>query len=157
MAEAKTDSPDLSAVLARLAAAEARLASMGAAPVAAPKPAPKLTGEGTHRATQRGYAIPQTDPPEARAGVLVGPEDEIQIIPAKVPISEEWMEPVKKGDSRLARAVEEAGQDHPTDVDLTALNKSALQAMAAERGINVEGLTKDDLITAIKAEREPTI
>lgn len=114
----------------------------------------KLTGDNTHRATQRGYAIPQTDPVEARAGVLV---EQGEMVPAKTPVSEEWMEPVKSGDRRLAQAVEEAGQDHPTDVDLTALSKSALQAMAAERGINVNGLGKEDLITAIKAEREPTI
>jgi hypothetical protein len=113
-----------------------------------------LTGGNTHRATQRGYAIPQTDPPEARAGVLV---EEGEIVPANVPVSETWMEPIKKADRQLTRALEEAGDEAPKDADLTALSKSALEAMAAERGINVKGLSKDDLITAIRAEREPTI
>lgn len=113
-----------------------------------------LTGDNTHRATQRGYAIPQTDPPEARAGVLV---EEGEVVPADVPVSDTWMEPIKKADRKLARAVEEAQDESPKDTDLTALSKPALEAMAAERGINVKGLSKDELITAIRAEREPTI
>lgn len=118
----------------------------------------KLTGDNTHRATQRGYAVQQaTEKNPSPGGVLIGPEEETDIVPANVPISDEWMEPIKKGDRNLARAVSEAQQDHPTDADLTALSKPALEAMAAERGINVKGLSKDDLITAIKAEREPTI
>lgn len=108
------------------------------------------TGDNTHRATMRGYAIPIG----TSAGQLV---EEGEIVPANVPVSDEWMEKLDKKDGKLQAAVEEAQQDHPTDVDLTALSKSALEAMAAERGINVKGLSKDDLITAIKAEREPTI
>lgn len=114
----------------------------------------ELTGDNTHRATQRGYAIPQVDPPEARAGVLV---EEGEVVPAKVPVSDTWMEPLKKGEGKLARAVQEALDESPKDTDLTALSKSALEAMAAERGVNVKGLSKEDLITAIRAEREPTI
>jgi hypothetical protein len=49
-----------------------------------------LTGAGTHRATQRGYAID----PETHAGVLV---DEGEPVPANIPVSKEWMEAVKKG------------------------------------------------------------
>jgi hypothetical protein len=108
------------------------------------------TGDNTHRATARGYAIPAG----TSDGVLI---EDGEIVPANVPISEEWMEPLNKKTARLTDAVNEAQQDHPTDVDLTKLDKAALQAMAAERGINVDGLGKADLITAIKAEREPTI
>jgi hypothetical protein len=113
----------------------------------------KLTGANTHRANQRGYAIPQAGPAEGRAGILVEPGE---IVPADVPVSDVWMDPIK-GSRNLAAAVQEAQQDHPTDADLTQLSKPALEAMAAERGINVKGLSKDDLITAIHAEREPTI
>ncbi len=113
-----------------------------------------LTGADTHRATQRGYAIPQTDPAEARAGVLV---EQGEIIPANVPISDTWMEEIEAKGRKRAKAVQEAQAEHPGDTDLTALPKAALQAMAAERGVNVDGLTKDDLIAAIRAEREPTI
>ena len=101
----------------------------------------KMTTATSHRATQRGYA----------GGEIVEPGD---LVPADTPVSENWMEPVKKGEQAVARAVEEAQDPHNRDVDLTALSKQALEAMAAERGINVKGLTKEDLITAIKAEAE---
>lgn len=104
----------------------------------------KHTGSDTHRATARGYAD----------GQLI---EEGDLVPAGVPVSDEWMEPLKKSDRALAGAMQEAQADHPMDADLTQLSKQALEAMAAERGINVKGLSKDDLITAIKAEREPTI
>lgn len=118
----------------------------------------KLTGVNTHRATQRGYAVPQpTEADPSPGGVLVGPDEETAIVPAGVPVSENWMEPIASKDRRMAQAVEEALDEHPKDADLTALSKSALEAMAAERGINVKGLSKEELITAIRAEREPTI
>ncbi len=101
----------------------------------------KETTAGSHRATQRGYA----------GGELIEPG---KLVPANTPVSEEWMEPTKKGGEALARAIDEAQDMRNDDVDLTALSKPALEAMAAERGINVKGLTKDDLITAIKAEAE---
>jgi hypothetical protein len=102
------------------------------------------TGSDTHRATARGHA----------QGQLI---EEGEVVPAGTPISEEWMEQVKKGVHALSGAIQEAQADHPGDVDLTKASKSALEAMALERGINVQGLSKDDLIVAIKAEREPTI
>lgn len=103
----------------------------------------KLTGSNTHRATQRGYAN----------GELVEAGD---LVPSGITVSEEWMEPVKVSKA-LAGAIEEATDPNPKDVDLHQLSKPALEAMAAERGINVAGLSKADLITAITAEREPTI
>lgn len=111
--------------------------------------ADKKTGADTHRATQRGYAVD----PDSNAGVLVEPGE---LVPANIPVSTEWMEPVKKGGRALAGAIEEAQDPLPKDVDLTKLDKAALQAMAAERGINVDGLGPKDLITAIKAADDPT-
>jgi hypothetical protein len=70
----------------------------------------KKTGSDTHRATQRGYAVDQ----KTGAGVLV---EEGELVPAGIPVSENWMEPVK----------------------------------------NVKGLSKDDLVTAVKAADEPTL
>lgn len=101
------------------------------------------TGVNTHRATQRGYA----------KGMLIEPED---FVPDGVTISDAWMEEVE-GSAKRARAVREAQADHPGDPNLEALSKAALEAMAAERGVNTAGLSKDDLIVAIRAEREPTI
>lgn len=111
----------------------------------------KETGSETHIATQRGYAV---DPTTA-AGVLVEPGE---FVPAGIAVSEEWMKPVKKAERAALGAQAEALDPHPKDVDLTKLNVTALQAMAAERGINVEQdgktLTKNELIDAIKAKRE---
>lgn len=101
------------------------------------------TGVNTHVATQRGYS----------KGILL---EEGDLVPDGVPVSDEWMKEVE-GSGKRARAVREAQADHPGDTDLNALSKSALEAMAAERGVNVDGLTKADLIAAITAEREPTI
>lgn len=109
----------------------------------------KKTGSDTHRATQRGYAVDQ----KSGAGILV---EEGELVPAGIPVSENWMEPVK-GSKALAGALEEGLDPHPKDVDLTQLSKPALEAMAAERGINVKGLSKDDLVTAIKGADEPTL
>jgi hypothetical protein len=50
----------------------------------------KKTGSDTHRATQRGYAVDQ----KTGAGVLV---EEGELVPAGIPVSENWMEPVKAG------------------------------------------------------------
>jgi hypothetical protein len=108
----------------------------------------KRTGSNTHMATARGYAINS-----AGAGELVEPED---IVPADVPVSDEWMRPLSKHDARLQDAVREGQDPIKRDVDYTQLTLAALQALAAERGINVEGLKKDDLITAIKAADDPT-
>jgi hypothetical protein len=109
----------------------------------------KLTGANTHRATERGYAI---DGGGKGAGQLV---EAGELVPAGVAVGS-WMEPVKKGDRALLDAVEEAQEPIKRDVDLTQLTMAALQAMAAERGVNVKGLNKDDLITAIKAADDPT-
>jgi hypothetical protein len=109
------------------------------------------TGSETHRATARGYAVPDN---ADGAGVLI---EDGEIVPANVPVGE-WMEKISKKDAKLLAAGEEALDPHPKDVDLTKLNVAALQAMAAERGINVEQagtpLSKKELITAISAARE---
>lgn len=76
------------------------------------------------------------------------------MVPADQPISDAWMEKIGKKDRALAGAVAEALDPHPKDVDLTKLNVAALQALAADAGINVDGLSKGDLITALNAHRE---
>jgi hypothetical protein len=100
------------------------------------------TGINTHRATQRGYAN----------GVLVETGD---YVPDGIAVSKDWMERVDGKTDRLEDAVNEALDPLSKDVDLTKLSKPALEAMAAERGINVDGLGKDQLITAIKAAHDP--
>lgn len=97
----------------------------------------ELTGSNTHRANQPGYA----------SGVLLAAGD---FVPAGIPVSENWMDEVD-GNAKLERAVNEALDPQPGDVDLTQLSKAALEAKAAEHGINPGGLTKPELITAIKA------
>lgn len=108
----------------------------------------KKTGDNTHRATQRGYAID----PTSNAGVLV---EEGEIVPADQPVSEIWMEPIKKADAKLAAAMEEALDPTPKDVDLTQVGMPGLKAMAAERHINPKGLSEAQLIDAIKAKDDP--
>jgi hypothetical protein len=104
----------------------------------------QLTGGRTHIATQRGYG----------ARELV---EEGEFGPAGVPVSDSWMKKVSAKEAALLGAEQEATDLKPKDVDLEPLSLAALQAMAAERGINVEqkgkALGKDDLIAAIKAAR----
>jgi hypothetical protein len=56
------------------------------------------------------------------------------------------------------RAAADAGKEIPDDVNLDALDPTALKAHAASKGINV-GLAKSkaELITVIKAANEPTL
>lgn len=102
----------------------------------------KETGSHTHRANQRGYA----------AGQLI---EEGEFVPAGVTVSDVWMDPVPAKDRAVLAATEEALDPHPKDVDLTQHSVVSLQAMAAERGINIEQdgktLTKKELIAAINA------
>lgn len=107
------------------------------------------TGADTHRATQRGYAID----PNTGVGALI---EEGQLVPPNQPVSEVWMEPVKKGERALAGALEEALDPLPKDVDYTQMTVAALQAVAAGFGISPGGLNKADLITAIAAHDDPT-
>lgn len=100
----------------------------------------KLTGANTHVATDRGYADTIIE-----AG---------EMVPAGIPVSKEWMEPVGK-DGALLAATQAALDPLPDDPDLTKVSKQGLEAMATERGIPVAGLSKEDLITAIKAAHDP--
>jgi hypothetical protein len=103
----------------------------------------------SHRATARGYAVPDN---ALGAGVLV---EEGEIVPANVPVSDSWMAKVKKG--AVEDAAAEAQQALKDDPDLTQLSKPALEALATEAGVtSVKGLSKDDLITAINAQRDNT-
>lgn len=100
------------------------------------------TGAVTHRATERGYSIVNG------AGELVEAGD---IVPPGNPISDAWMEKVSGKEDKVQRAVDDAMAFPPPNPDLSQLSKQALEAMATERNISVRGLSKDDLITAIKA------
>lgn len=102
--------------------------------------ADKLTKVGEYRATERGYA----------GGELI---EEGVLVPAGAPLGS-WMRKAD-GSPALERAMDEALDPTPGDVDLTALSKPALEVMASDKGINVRGLSKDDLITAIKAAHDP--
>lgn len=105
----------------------------------------KRAGPNTHRATERGYAIVEGQ------GILVEAEE---MVPAGAVIGS-WMEPIKKGDQRVMDAVEDAQRETKDDPDYTALSKPALEALATDAGVtNVKGLSKDDLITAIKASAD---
>lgn len=98
----------------------------------------KTTGNGTHRATQRGYA----------GGEII---EEGRLVPPGTPVSDKWMERVKKGGEELARAVEEAQDPQPDDIDLEQLEGDALTAHAAQFGINRGRLNDKNLRTAVRA------
>jgi hypothetical protein len=122
----------------------------------------KKTGPNTHRATKRGYAVVEG------VGTLV---EEGEMVPAGVPVAIDpahdddaehengWMAPVKKSNRALNAALEEGLDPLKKDVDLTKLAVPALQALAAERGINVEqdgkSLSKAELVAAIKGADDP--
>ena len=92
----------------------------------------------TYRATERGYAD----------GRIIEADE---VFTTRAPKGS-WMEPVKGAGSAAERAVEDAQKPRSDDPDLTKLAKPALQAIATERGVtNVEGLTRENLIAAIKA------
>lgn len=111
----------------------------------------KRTKANSHRAIARGHAVPDG---ADGAGTLLEDGD---IVPANVPISDEWMTKIKGGSEAVEDAVAEAQQALKDDPDLTQLSKPALEALATEAGVtSVKGLSKDDLITAIKAERDNT-
>lgn len=103
----------------------------------------ELTEANSHRATERGYGM----------GQLIEPGC---IVPAGVPVSESWMDEIEPKDRKLAAAVEDAQKRSKDDPDLTKLSKPALEALATERGVtDVSGLTRENLIAAIKAAAEP--
>jgi hypothetical protein len=69
-----------------------------------------------------------------------------------------WMEPVKKASAkqgRLERAVSDTQSPISDDADLTTFSVEALQAHALSLGLtNATGLSKDDLIAAIRAAHD---
>lgn len=98
------------------------------------------TGAHTHKAIERGYAKGQL--------VEIG-----EFVPEGVTVSDVWMEKLSKEEARDLQVSNEATDPKPKDADLTQLTLPALQAMAAERGVNVKGLNKEKLIDAINAAR----
>jgi hypothetical protein len=65
----------------------------------------------------------------------------------------EW-DSIDKGEKA---AIEAAQPGVPADVPLEKLSHQALEAVAASKNVNPTGLSKADLITAIKAANEPTL
>lgn len=55
------------------------------------------------------------------------------------------------------KAASDAQDPIPGDVPLESLNLSSLRALAAERHVDSTGLSKPDLIDAIKAANEPKL
>lgn len=109
------------------------------------------TKPNSHRATQRGYAIP-----EGGAGELV---EEGQTVPANVAVSDEWMEAVggkrtTAAEREMARATEEALNPQPDDIDLEQVSGDALTAHALQFGINRGKLADDKLRAAVRAARD---
>lgn len=96
----------------------------------------------TYRALSRGYA----DGRIIEAG---------QVFSTKIDQGE-WMEPVK-GETKSARerAVDDTQSLISDDPALDTFSKSALEAEALRLGLtNAKGLSKDDLIAAIKAAHD---
>lgn len=149
--------PDLAAVMARLEAAEARAeaaekaaaeakadaAKVGTTTEPAKKKAPKSTGINTHKANQRGYAD----------GMLI---EAGEFVPADVPVSAEWMEPVSKKQAAQDRGIEEALSADDADVDVEALKGDALTAYAASLHINRGEQTDKQLRASVTAKRANT-
>jgi hypothetical protein len=100
------------------------------------KKAPKM-----YRATARGYIN----------GTIVDAGDVFATNMEKG----SWMDPVGKNsatDDRLASAVDDTQSPLNDDPDLTTFSKQALEAEALRLGLtDAKGLSKDDLITAIRA------
>lgn len=65
-----------------------------------------------------------------------------------------WAEPLTEKDAAMARAAEQALDPQPDDVEIQGLSRPALEAMAAERGIDPKNLDDDQLVDAIKAARD---
>ena len=102
-----------------------------------------LTKTNSHRAIERGYA----------GGDLVEPGE---LVPAGIPVSDEWMESVNKKEADLIRATQEALSPNEADVDLNALKGDALTAHAAGLHINRGDLSDKDLRAAVAAKRADT-
>lgn len=94
-----------------------------------------------YRATDRGYAN----------GRVIEPGEVFTTRAAQG----SWMEPLKGSRSYdVEEAVDDALAPHPDDPDLEGMSKAALEALAADAGVSQPGkLGKDDLITAIRAQR----
>jgi hypothetical protein len=118
--------------------ATTKTASEAAAKPAAKRATAPSNQTETYRATERGYVD----------GRIIEAGETFSTRAAQG----SWMEPVGDTADRLARAVAEAQKARSHDPDLSKLEPAALQALATEKGVtNVEGLSAEDLITAIRA------
>lgn len=67
--------------------------------------------------------------------------------------NENWTEVKPKE----AAAIEASTEKVPPDVPLEGMDLAALRALAATKNVKSDGLSKRDLITAIKAANEPAL
>jgi hypothetical protein len=104
------------------------------------KKAPPLTKAGEFRATERGYA----------GNALVEP---LEPVPPGVPVGS-WMERVDGKAAEIARAVEEALDPQPDDIDLEKVKGDALTAHALTFGINRGSLSDAKLRDAVRAAHD---
>lgn len=102
----------------------------------------KLTTANSHRATERGYATDIIEPGE--------------MVPAGIPVSTEWMEPVNKKEAEMTRALDEALDPSDADVNVEELSGDALTGYAAGLSINRGKLSDKDLRAAVTAKRADT-
>lgn len=91
----------------------------------------------TYKATERGYVD----------GRIIEAD---QVFSTTAPKGE-WMEPVRSKESEAARAVQEAQDPKPSDIDLEKVSGDALTAYALQFGINRGRLGDDKLRDAIRA------
>lgn len=143
-------------------AAAARRPARLAAPAAVRAPAPENSvenpgGKGDNRPTAEEIA--KREPKQYKAlerGYVDGKiveEGEVFFTKAD---KGQWMEKVKKGDDYgVDAAVDEAQYAKKADIDYEGMSQPALEVMAALAGVSKPGeLSKDELITAIKAQRQ---
>lgn len=57
----------------------------------------------------------------------------------------------------VAHTIQASTEKVPMDIDLESLDLSALKAVAAEKKVTVTGMSKKEIITAIKAANEPAL
>jgi hypothetical protein len=97
----------------------------------------------TYRATDRGYAD----------GKIIEPGE---VFTTRADVGK-WMKPIKKGEKYgVDMATEEASYARKVDIDYEGMSQPALEVMAAMAGVSKPGaLSKDELITAIRAARVP--
>lgn len=100
-------------------------------------------------AERKGKPIAYTAPHPVYVDSRYYKEGEVFVTGA--PKGEEWVERTSKEVAAIAASTDSV----PDDANLDEASKSALQAVAIIKHVNITGLDKPALITAIKAAYEP--